>query len=219
MFYIIYKRKKRNLDKNKIISDFYTSRKFNETLSKLCKNKDHIDDLKQEVIMILLEKDDNVIIDLAKGNLLLFYTIGIIRNQYHSNTSDFWKKFRNTHNEIIDDIYLELSDIDYETLLTSKIEKYLLTEIDWFSAHIFKCYYFTKVDKESGKILKPLSLRKIQDLHRWNGLKIDYNKISKIVKITMEDLKNKLKKDGYIIEHDGKLRINSENLFDGLDYC
>jgi len=186
------------MTKQAIIGELYQDRKFNEALDKLCKNDEHREDLKHEIILILLEKDENQIVKMYQSNFLLFYTIGIIRNQYHSNTSDFWKKFRDISPEIIDDMIEHENQIDYDRLLTEKIEHYLLTEIHWFDAHIFTMYYFKKIDNETGKVLKPLSYRKIQDLHKWHGLKIDYNKVGLVVKRTLKEVEKKLLRDGYI---------------------
>jgi RNA recognition motif-containing protein len=207
--------------KNKIIEDLYNDKRFNNTLSKLCKNKEHIEDLKQEVIIILLGKEEKKIIELSKKNLLLYYTIGVIKNQYHSSSSEFYRKFRksNLDLDIIDDLLNNSDEVDYDRLLTEKIENYLYTEIHWLDAHIFTCYYFTKVDTETGKILKPLSYRQIQDLHRWYDMKIDYNKVAKIVKRTMIQIENKLKRDGYIELHNDKWRINTQNLLDSVVDC
>ena len=206
------------MTKADIIGELYSNEKFNQSLSKMCKNEQHIEDLKQEVMLILLEKDDKTIINMYNNGFLLFYTIGIIRNQYHSNTSDFWKKFRYDDLEIIDEITNEFDDIDYDVILTQHIEKYLY-DIHWFDAHIFTMYYFKKIDTKTGKILKPLSYRKIQDLHTWHGMKIDYNKVAIVVKRTMELIKTKLEQDGYIQLIDGKWHINRENLLNSLVDC
>lgn len=200
------------MTKSEIIGNLYQDEKFNEALNKLCKNETHKEDLKQEIMLILLEKDDKQIKTMYKSNFLLFFTIGIIKNQYHSSTSPFWKKYRQESLELIDEIYDLNNEVDCEVLLTEKIEHYLLTEIHWFDAHIFTMYYFKKIDNDTGKILKPLSYRKIQDLHKWHGLKIDYNKVAIVVKNTLNDIKNKLKRDGYIELVDGEYRINCENL-------
>lgn len=206
------------MTKQEIIGEFYNDPKLDKALNKMCPNSLHIEDLKHEVMMILLEKDDYTIINMYQQGYLLFYTVNIIKNQYHSSSSDFYKKFRKemTDIEVIDDIVTRPSEIDYERLLTERIEEYLLREIHWFDAHIFICYYFTKIDNETGKTLKPLSYRKIQDLHRWHNMKIDYNKVAKIVKSTLDDIKNKLIRDGLITKHNDEWRIDTENLLDRM---
>ena len=204
------------MTKQEIIGNFYNNKKLNRALEKMCPKPEWREDLKQEVMMILLEKDDYDIKNMHENGYLLFYTVNIIKNQYHSSSSDFYKKFRKEMNdiEVIDDIVTRPTEIDYETLLTEKIEEYLLREIHWFDAHIFTCYYFRKIDNRTGKILKPLSYRKIQELHKLYDMKIDYNKVAIIVKRTMKEIKNKLKRDGYIELVNGKWRINNENLLD-----
>lgn len=192
------------------------SEKFNDSLKKLCLNDQHRDDLKHVVIMALLEKDDDEIKRLYESDLMLYYAIGIIRNQYHSSTSRFNKDHRIKDRLIIDDIVMQDESDITERVFTEKIEQYLLREIDWFSSHIFTCYYFNKVDRQTGKKLKPLSYRKIQNLHKIDDMKIDYNKVAKIVKRTMSEIKNKLERDGHIREHNGQWYIDPESFNDGL---
>lgn len=200
------------MTKNQILGEFYEDAKFNESLNKLCTVDDHREDLKHEIMMILFETHESKIQHLYKNKQLLFFTIRIVMNQYHSNRSPFYKKFRGITPEVIDDIALEIDEIDYDTIITNKIEEYLHREIHWFDSHIFMMYYIKKVDK-SGKELKSLSYRKIQDLHKFGGLKIDYNKVSKVVKRTLSEVIKKLKRDGYIIEdYRGDYMIDIQNI-------
>jgi len=183
--------------KSKIIEKLYRSEKFNEALRLLCKNGSNLDDLKHEIIMILFEKDEDFLLNLDNKNQLLYFTIGIIKKQYHSSTSKFYKDFRLRNLPIEEDLLKVKLEEDYDTKIIDKIEEYLVKDLHWFNSHIFTMYYFSKVDKE-GRELKPLSYRKIQDAHRWHGMKLDYNKVGKIVKETTEIIKNKLEQDGWI---------------------
>lgn len=186
-----------DMTKNKIIESLYRDSKFNDVLKVLCNNDQHLDDLKHEVIMILYEKEEEILIDLWNKKQLIFFTIGIIKNQYHSSTSKFYKDFRLRNLPIEEDYLITYEEDNYNIKLINKIEEYLLKDLHWFNSHIFTMYYFSKVDNE-GRELKPLSYRKIQDAHRWHGMKLDYNKVAKIVKATTDIIKNKLEKDGWI---------------------
>lgn len=52
------------------------------------------DDLKAEVILILLQMDEDKLFALAGKNQLNFYAVRIIMNLIKSNTSPFYKKYR-----------------------------------------------------------------------------------------------------------------------------
>jgi hypothetical protein len=79
--------------KNKIIADLYQSKEFTDAIDKM--EPEHLrDDLRQEVIVILLETPDERIIKMHEDGGLRFYTVRIILNLIKSNTSPFYKKYR-----------------------------------------------------------------------------------------------------------------------------
>jgi hypothetical protein len=79
--------------KNKIIADLYQSKEFIDVIGKI--DPEHLrDDLKQEIMLILLEKADDVIIELHESRKLKFYTVRIILNLVISVHSPFYKTFR-----------------------------------------------------------------------------------------------------------------------------
>jgi glycosyltransferase involved in cell wall biosynthesis len=95
-------------------------------------------DLYQELIVIVLEKDEASIERIKNNNGARFYLVGILLNMVRSVTSPFYKKYRNTF-ELTDEVY-ETDDYDKEK--SDKVEK--LTEIIdkqyWFDKHIIKTY-------------------------------------------------------------------------------
>lgn len=64
----------------------------------ICRNlgvkQQYFDDLVQEVLVILLEMDYNKVEEMYKNKQLNFFLTRIIKNQYCSVTSPFYKKFR-----------------------------------------------------------------------------------------------------------------------------
>lgn len=88
------------------------------TIKKICKTiagDDYADDLAQEIVLILLEKDITMIIDLNNRNQLKYYIIGIATNLFRSNTSDFQKKYRHGQENIeIDDQICNMPTTGYD---------------------------------------------------------------------------------------------------------
>lgn len=79
--------------KNKIVAELFESKEFNDCINKM--EPEHLrDDLKAEVMLILLETDDEKLKGLHKKNELKFYTVRIILNLIQSKTSPFYKKYR-----------------------------------------------------------------------------------------------------------------------------
>ena len=100
------------MNRNDIISELYLSKDFNDCVNKV--DPEYLrDDLKAEVILVLLELDEDKIFDMHQTGKLKFYTVRIVLNMAFSNTSPFFKKFR-------------FSNIEYDpTIIDSEVD-YLL---------------------------------------------------------------------------------------------
>lgn len=87
--------------KNEIIEELYKSREFNECINRM--NPEHLrDDLKGEVMLILLEAKEDLIRDLHRTKGLKFYAVRIILNLIQSKTSRFYKMYRQYSLQIAD---------------------------------------------------------------------------------------------------------------------
>lgn len=82
------------MTKSKVIADLYSSRDLDTCITKLVR-RDHRDDFKQELILILCEKHEDVIMQLHNSSGLTFYVVRIIlnllnqkRNIYHRTYND-----------------------------------------------------------------------------------------------------------------------------------
>lgn len=64
----------------------------------ICKNmnisQNDMDDFVQEIYLILLEYDSNKIIELWNNRQLNYFLVGIIKRQYNSTTSPYYKKYK-----------------------------------------------------------------------------------------------------------------------------
>jgi hypothetical protein len=87
------------MNRDAIISTLYTGKNFNDCLSKM--EPAHLrDDLKAEVMLIICEWPDEKVIKLHTDGVLEFYVARVIINQVQSNTSPFYKKYRQISMEL-----------------------------------------------------------------------------------------------------------------------
>jgi hypothetical protein len=141
--------------KNQIIEELYKSREFNDCINKM--EPEHLrDDLKAEVVLILLEIDEVKLMEIHGKGALKFFTARIIINQVFSKTSPFYKQYRQQFNEINDRFAYEETDIE-ERATREEIEEKMLSEIDnlyWYNAGIVKLYMklgnFRAIERDTG---------------------------------------------------------------------
>lgn len=134
-------------------------------------------DLRSEVMLILCEEDEEKIISLYQKGVLKFYTVRIILNLIQSNTSPFYKKFRQDSigittlreqykgevaSDMLDSFDNKLSLKLISNDLTEENEKQLkeclaLDEIDnlyWYDREIVRLYLklgnYRAVESETG---------------------------------------------------------------------
>lgn len=184
---------------------FYESQRLDDMVKKLCHFDRYRDDIKQELIIYLLSMDEEKIIRLIEDNELFYYSYGFIKNQFHSSTSDFFKKYRNyfeLNNEKYSDEVHQMMDFD-EVMrrqnIIEKVENILNDKVDFFNGFLFRKYFFEFFDDENNKLIKGKSYRKIEIEYSLNSdLKIDHMYIYNSVKDTMQIVKNELKNSGVI---------------------
>ena len=179
---------------------FYESDSLDALMKSMCKDKRDSDDLKQELILYLLDLDEVKIKAIVERKQLLFYSYGYLRNQYHSSNSEFFRTYRNFVS-----YDFELSDFEPEAdhsevlNLLDRVECILNNEVDFFSSFLFRQYYFDWFNGEKSKTIKGKSYRKIeQEYSLSKDFKIDHMFIYNSVRGTMLIVKEKLKKEGLI---------------------
>ena len=170
---------------------FYESKQLNGLLEKTCQNNRFRDDLKQDLIIYLFDMDPNKLIDLMNRKELLYYCYGYLTNQYHSSSSEFFKTYRNYVTFDSDTDIIDNTSEEDERYL--KVEKFLNTKVNWFDAFLFRSYYYNSWSDEKGKVIKGMSLRKIEEKYTLNkDMKIDHMFIWQSVKETTRLLKKEL---------------------------
>jgi hypothetical protein len=128
--------------KNQIIEELYNSKEFNDCISRM--EPQHLrDDLKAEVVLILLETAEDKLIAIYLGGAIKFYTVRIIINLIQSKTSQFYKQYRQQMAEITDRFMAD-EEQDFEERATKEdIEDRAIREIDnlyWYDRDIVKLY-------------------------------------------------------------------------------
>lgn len=143
------------MSKNEIIEELYRSKEFNDCINKM--EPEHLrDDLRAEVVLILLETEEQRLLAIHTAGALKYYTVRIIINLIQSKTSRFYKLYRQQLNEINDRIAYEEIDIE-ERAAREDIEERALREIDnlyWYNSGIVKLYMklgnFRAIEKDTG---------------------------------------------------------------------
>lgn len=128
--------------RNEIIEELYRSREFNDCISKM--EPEHLrDDLRAEVALILLETDEKKLVDIHTQGRLKFYTVRIILNLIQSNTSVFYKRYRQKMAELSDRYMAEETQDIEERAAREDIEDRAISEIDnlyWYNRQMIKLY-------------------------------------------------------------------------------
>jgi hypothetical protein len=174
-----------------LLINFYEGTRLNELINKMCPDKRYVDDLKQELILHLLEKDKIELLRLLQTGEIYFYSYGYLRNQYHSSTSEFFKKYRNFEKFVDEVECIDFDKKDQNRII--KIDNILETKVDFFSAFLFRKYYYDWFDDYKGKSINGRSYRKIENEYSLNSdFKIDHTYIFHNVRKTLELIKNEL---------------------------
>ena len=158
------------MTKNQILTMLYNDKNMDGIINKITSNNALKDDLKQDLFVILSEKDEEFIKDAYENHYLTYFCIRILKNQYHSSTSPFHKTHRKYKGQEINN--LELEDEDYDYIMDEDIELILSIideNLDYVDRELIKIYYklgdynrFTgrKRDKSCDKPIS--SLRKVK---------------------------------------------------------
>ena len=130
------------MTKNEILTMLYINKDLDEIVNKITSNNPLKDDLKQDLFVILSEKDDEFIKNAYDNKFLIYYCVRILKNQYHSNTSPFHKTHRKTKSVEVKN--LEVKDDEYDMILDENIEQIMHiinTKLDYVDRELIKMYY------------------------------------------------------------------------------
>jgi hypothetical protein len=199
------------MTKNEIIEELWRNPMIDEIINNISGKSNLKEDLKMELMLILLQLPDNKIITAWRGKWLNYLVVNILKKQFQSTTSPFWKKFRRDNWSELNDYNTPdiVEDLEWQIDLVEKIETIVHTKLDLVDRELFKLYY--KIgdydryfgDKRDVNCQKPTSsLRKIQKKLELISLEGKLISISKdTVRLSLERsrmvIKMNLKNDGF----------------------
>lgn len=106
------------MTKYEILNEIYTDKRYINAIKKITEhNYNWYNDITQELYLILLEKDEQLIIDLYNEDCLIKYFKRICMNMINSKTSPFYNKYRKITVEKIQD------EVNFLENIKDKLEK------------------------------------------------------------------------------------------------
>lgn len=142
------------MTRNQIVERLFVSSNFNDCISRM--EPAHLrDDLKMEVIAIVLEWPEDKVVKLHTNGALEYYVVRVILNQVQSSTSPFYKKYRQTYSDVTEVKDDECDMADRET--RESLEDLALGNINylyWYDAEMLRTYMrlgnYRAIEKETG---------------------------------------------------------------------
>lgn len=147
---------------NEIVAELYQSKEFNDCIRRM--EPEHLrDDLRSEVILILLETRAEKLLDIYQKGALKFYTVRIILNLIQSTRSDFYKRYRQPISEFTADLMNKFSvddEADAELVdekeAVGRLLDQVIDEVDglyWYNRQILELYMkhgnYRAIEKET----------------------------------------------------------------------
>lgn len=86
--------------RNKIVEEIFNSNLLSTLFKNMSVKGNDFEDLKQEILLILLEYDEQKIIEMYNNKQLKWFIIKLIKNQYFSVNSPYYKKYKKYYNLI-----------------------------------------------------------------------------------------------------------------------
>ena len=97
-----------------MVSRILTELEQKNVVMDICKNMNvstnDMDDFVQEIYMILIEYNKDKIIEMYKNRQLNYFLVGIIKRQYNSTTSPYYKKYKKYYS-IVDENNVNKQDV------------------------------------------------------------------------------------------------------------
>jgi hypothetical protein len=165
---------------NEIIIELYNDKRINDLIGKI-KPTELQDDLKQELMLVLLDINCSKLKELKQSNSLLHYVIRIITNMAFSNNSPFFYKYKKSDTQKAMDFLRSLGGvypIHLADIAKDELQKKLLSNAN--EAH------------ESMIFTKYVEIRNCQKVADYFG--VPHKHVFDVVKKTKNHLKTIIKK-------------------------
>jgi DNA-directed RNA polymerase specialized sigma24 family protein len=154
------------MSNNEIINKYYNCPKLNKAINNISKNSPLTEDLKQELMLIILEYSNEKLNKIIEGKYFHFFCVRILTNLFNSKSSHFYRKYKQHEFELIDggfDVYqhnisnednVERKDIeDIKEIIIELLED---NSFSWYDREIFLLYLNTH--KSYAKLSKELNI-------------------------------------------------------------
>lgn len=82
------------MSNSEIVNEIATDASYREIVDKITRGHELKKDLFQEVIIVLLEYDSAKLLSIYNSGGLKFFFIAVVKNNFNSSTSRFYKKYR-----------------------------------------------------------------------------------------------------------------------------
>jgi DNA-binding transcriptional ArsR family regulator len=134
------------VEPKEIIESIYNSKEFNDMIEKVSMYGELKEDLKQEVILILLEYPEHKIVQMYKDKSIKFFVLRVTLNQFNSTTSPFYtklKKFSTLTSEIInitEPDNTKENSLVFDFLKREIVQKKNTTRESYFDALLLEAY-------------------------------------------------------------------------------
>lgn len=156
------------ISKSEIIKEVATSQDYQDICRRICSDNSLHKDLFQELIIILLEKEEQKIIDLYENKQLKWFVIKIIQNQWQSSSSPFYKKYK--------DFQSKTNEIQFEIAETTDADSSRFNIIDTeLSREVFESKKEWYENKLTHSYIESGSLRKLATKTRISRNAISYS--------------------------------------------
>jgi hypothetical protein len=204
---------------NEILNYLLKDNFIEEICSNITKNSKYKEDLFQEICLIILEYDNEKLNNAYNEKWVRYLIINIIKNQYNSSTSPFYKKFKkfnyefkdngielsNETNEAFDNqmnkVYKSYIEIGNNDKLSDDIHNNIeliediLDEAFWYDKEIFKMYFklgdYNIIDgKKRDEGCKKKGKTSLRRIEKLTG--IDHNSIGYTINSTIKFIKKRL---------------------------
>lgn len=138
-----------------IIQRIVNDKGIREIAFRIANNSDLSEDLYQEIILTILEKEKELIIKLEKNNQLNFFIVRIAINMYRGKNSQFAQKYKHIPELFEKELkafreYVEANKVALTD--TSKLNK--LNDLTWYEKELCKVYAnlgsARKVEQQTG---------------------------------------------------------------------
>jgi hypothetical protein len=130
--------------KNEILSDYFESEEFDLLIKNLMGTDSfYFEDFKQDLFLLLLEKDSDKIEEMYENSQLDFYIVRVILNQVRSGSSPFYKTYKRTNGlmskEELDE-NIERMETEYKEF---DILRYCAENdvLSWYETEMLSAYY------------------------------------------------------------------------------